>query len=176
MICFACNPDHCLSEDIDNYGDCDVCPGTIHYGPEESRNLLGAQGLALASKLTKQKRVDLPFDAVPPASKAPSAPVTIRLRGDALVFYLKDIGDKSYIQLVTDWYRARKAKNLSQWSPEIYVQAAKADAVALSDSPATAWKKVKESTIYSWATMSGSLSWEEALTLRLLQGLHQLSQ
>ena len=50
------------AEDIKGYSDCDVCPGSIHYGPDETRTLLGKEGRAAIGHLKESDNISIDLD------------------------------------------------------------------------------------------------------------------
>ncbi len=166
------------AEDIANYSDCDVCPGTIHYGPDDARRLLGQQGFDLITQLKQFDRITINLDEVLPSSppKGPAKPCAVKLHGNALVIYLQDAIDESYVQIVTDYPRAQQTGSLVEWLPEIYMQSAKANSIELTDSLDLAWDKMRESNIYRWVmAVNEDARWTEAMMNRLVQVLKILN-
>ena len=47
------NPDS-GAEEIKNFSGCEVCPGNIWFGPEETRKILGEKGFSLVSEIEKR--------------------------------------------------------------------------------------------------------------------------
>jgi hypothetical protein len=162
------------AENIKSYSDCDVCPGSIHYGPDEACKLLGEEGFGLITQLKQFDRITVNLDEVLSSNQAdnPDKAYAVMLHGDSLVIYLQDSIDKSSIQLVTGYFRARQTDSAAAWQPEIYVGSSKANPVELSDSVDAAWNKIRESNIYQWVMANGDdVRWTDALRNRLLQAL-----
>jgi hypothetical protein len=162
------------AEDIKSYSDCDVCPSSIHYGPDEARKLLGEEGFSLIARLKQFERINVNVDEVLSSDQPgePDKPYAIKLHGDSLIIYLQDSIDESYVQMVTDYLRVRQTGSRAGWQPEIYVGSSKANAVDLSDSVDVAWTKIKESNIYQWVIANDdNIPWTDALNKRLLEAL-----
>ena len=155
------------AEDIKGYSDCNVCPGSIHYGPDEARALLGKDGLEALAKLPERDSISIGLDK----------PLSVRVHGNSLILYIQDFRDESYVQIVTDYFQARQKGTLQAWQPELYVQSGKADGIKRDDTVDEAWVKLNKSNIYQWV-MDGTstVAWDYALKKKLLQVLSMLSE
>ncbi len=173
------------AQDIANYSDCDVCPGTIHYGPEEVEALIGKETLSMIGKIAYgeegkiQKRVLLiDLDGVRTHGDGKSDPAGYELKVqatrreslDTTVIYIWDLRDDSYIQLAGE-----STPNPPFWKADLYLQAGEDQKIELADSADIAWAKLKESHIHKWV-MDGAKepSWKERFPLSIKSILSKL--
>lgn len=165
-------------EDIKSYSDCDICPGTLHYGPDEARTILGPEGLIGITRFNEVGRISLDLPWTEPPAKNTAAPAGLRvvLSGDSRILYFKDPEDQSYIQIVTDCHRAHQMSISGAWHPEIYLQSGHDSRIEQTDSLDVAWIKLKQSNIYAWVMADGSAVWQEALKARVVQALELLNK
>lgn len=125
-------------EDVRSYSECDVCPGTIHYGPVEAKKIMGSEGLALIRKKGRSDRATIKVDP------------DIEIYSLPNIIYIKSLLDESYIQIVTDEENAQRPGLSEDWYPEIYVQSSHSTEIRLEDTVTGAWEKMKKSRIYDW--------------------------
>ncbi len=155
------------AEDNKGYSDCNVCPGSIHYGPDEARTLLGKDGLKAIALLQENDQIIMDLEK----------PSTVRVHGNSRILYIQDSIDESYVQIVTDYVHARQKVALQSWHPELYVQSGKADIINRDDTVDQAHAKLRESNIYHWVMGGNSIvAWDYALRKKLLQVLSMLGK
>jgi len=162
------------AEDIQTYGGCDICPGQIHYGPEEAREILGSEGLKLVTKLHRNKAVKIDLDKVRENGTEEDSDEGYELviTSGQNVIDVKDIHDNSYVLIVTDHFSARGAETLDGWRPEIYLQARQADRIDREGSLREAWDKFEKSNIYQWVGLKeDEMSWRAVLGNKLLEAI-----
>ncbi|MBI5559632.1 MAG: hypothetical protein HY885_18570 [Deltaproteobacteria bacterium] len=150
MSIFA--PGAILAEEIKNFSDCDTCQGGIHYGANEARKIVGAEGYQAIQVLRKsQKRVKIDLDGAMALGSENDADTgyEITIWGFDPVF-IKSLRDDSSIQLVTDAVRAQNPEQTVNWSPEVYLYAQEADEIHMKDSVSVGWEKMRASHIYQW--------------------------
>jgi hypothetical protein len=142
------------AEEVENYGDCDICPGTIHYGAVEARKVIGLEGLKLIRKMTGSDHVIIKIDTdgvlKNGSSEDPETAYEIKIDYYQHTVYIKSLLDESYIQIVSDFQNAKRSSSLHDWHPEIYLQSSQSDKIILEDTVTDAWEKMKKSHIYYW--------------------------
>jgi len=156
LLCLILCAASAFGEDNKNYSDCGVCPGSIHYGYEEARELMGKEGLDLIRRVDESvdQVILLDLDGVmkPARTKEKEPGYEIKITGFKNIIYIKSLMDDSYIQIVTDSGTARQSAVLSDWHPEIYLQSGDNDHITLKDTTEAAWDRMKQSHIYNWIT------------------------
>lgn len=162
------------AEDIQTYGSCDICPGQIHYGPDEAKEILGPEGPKLVSKLTKHKALKIDLDGVLKNGSQEDSDKGYELviSSGQSVIDIKDIHDKSYLLIVTDHFRARQTEAVDSWRPEIYLQSRLSDRINRDDSLTVAWGKFEKSNIYQWVGLAEEKTdWRPLLRVKVLQAI-----
>lgn len=155
IMCFIFCVASAFGEDNKNYSNCGVCAGTIHYGYEEARELMGEEIFSLIRRVanSKDQVMLLDMDGVmkPVRDREKEAGYEIRITCYRHVIYIRSLMDASYIQIVTDESLPLSAV-LSDWHPEMYLQSGDTNQIALGESTDVAWNKMKQSHIYNWIT------------------------
>ncbi len=145
---------YACAEDIKTYGDCDICPSTIHYGPVKAKEIMGPDGIMLIGKLDPSKRVVIKVDLdgvlKDGFGERPDTGYEVEISGVQDMVYIRSLVDHSYIQLVTDGSKDRLSGGSYDRLPEIYLQSAEEDKILPEDDIAAAWKKMEKSHIYDW--------------------------
>jgi hypothetical protein len=162
------------AEDIKTYGGCEICPGQIHYGPDESKEILGPEGLELVSKLRRNKAIKIDLDGVLKNGSQEDSDkgYALVISSGQNVIDIKDVHDMSYLLLVTDHLRARQTGMLDRWHPEIYLQSRLADRINRDDSLEVAWTKFKKSNIYQWVGLKeDEIKWRGLLREKILKAV-----
>ena len=148
------------AEDIKNDSGCDVCDGAIHFGPEETRKILG-EGIHEKIKnmwWQGQKSVWVDLDGVLINTEAPDneSPFEIKIYGTMFRIFVKSLMDGSVMELVLDKVKEGEeddknfASVLVTWDPEIFLYAGHDEPIDLTDSLDVAWKKITERHIFQW--------------------------
>ncbi len=142
------------AEDVKNYSNCDICPGTIHYGAVQARKIIGSEGLKLILKTDRSKRViikvDLDGELANGTADDNDTGYEIEISSFQNAVYLRSLFDGSYIQIVTYSLNAQRSGISPDWQPAIYLQSSQTDKIRLEDTVTAAWKKMKTSHIYDW--------------------------
>jgi hypothetical protein len=162
------------AEDIQTYGGCDICPGQIHYGPDEAREILGPEGLKLVSKLRKNKAIKIDLDGVLEngLQEDNDKGYELIISSGQSVLDVKDIHDKSFLLIVTDHLRAQQAEALDRWYPEIYLQSRLSDKINRDDSLTLAWDRFEKSNICQWVGLEeDKIGWRLLLRHKVLQAI-----
>lgn len=139
----------CAAETIANYSNCDVCAGSIAYTPDEAREMLGND----VSELLKQAgtfgyrfvNLDLDGKAQTTNTREPSQGHDLQVAGSSDSIFIKLLADGSYCQFVTDF-----SGLYAYWRPQLFLQSAHADEIALQDALEQAWAKLKSSAVYDY--------------------------
>jgi len=154
-----------FAEEIKNYSNCDSCPGTIHFGAVEARNVIGLEGMKLIQKMTQPDHViiKIDIDGVLRNGSAEDRDTGYEIKIDSYqhVVYIQSLLDESYIQIVNDFQNARRSTSLHDWHPEIYLQSSHSDKIRREDTVTAAWEKMKTSHIYDW--IFGDQNYEDQL-------------
>jgi hypothetical protein len=140
------------AEDIKNFSECEVCPGNIHFGPNETRGILGKPGFSMISEIenmsaSRKIYLDLDGKFEPFAGKKAPEGYELKVSRFPKTIYIEHIGDESYIQLVT----GNPGKSFDRWFPELYLQSASSEKIGLEDPLEFAWAKMEKSLIWQWA-------------------------
>ena len=162
------------AEDIQTYGGCEICPGQIHYGPDEAREILGPEGLKLVLKLTRNKetKIDLEGALKNGSQEDNDTGYELVISSGQNVIDIRDLHDKSYALIVTDRFGAWKTGTTDSWHPEIYLQARISDRIDRDDSLALAWDKFEKSNIYQWMGLKEDETiWRGLLGKKLLEAI-----
>lgn len=143
------------AERIGTFGDCDVCPGTIHLTASDVRPLLDTAGMRAIRNISRDLRrmVKLDIDGKTPEGTAdsPDAGYEIVLQATNGMVFIRSLVDRSYIHLLPDAAGANRGGFIG-WNPEMYLQAGVDDRFHQQVSVDTAWEKVQKSHVYRWAT------------------------
>jgi len=162
------------AEDVQTYGGCDICPGQIHYGPDDAREILGPEGLKLVLRLKRNKETKIDLDGVLKNGSQEDSEKGYELviSSGQNVIDIKDMHDKSYLLIVTDHLSARQTGALDTWRPEIYLQSTPSDRISRDDSLKVAWDKFEKSNIYQWVGIEeDKMNWHILLTDKVLQAI-----
>ena len=162
------------AEDVQTYGGCDICPGQIHSGPDEAKEILGPEGLKLVSKLRMNKETKIDLDGVlKNGSQEDSAKgYELVITSGQNVIDIKDMHDKSYLLIVTDHLSARQTGTIDTWRPEIYLQSRVSERIDRGDSLRLAWDKFEKSNICQWVGLEeDKTNWRLLLRDKVLQAI-----
>ena len=168
------NADFSVAKDIKNHGDCDVCPGALHYGPKEASGIIGDNGRILLSQIGKElKHVKIDLDGVLKngSEKSVDKGYELHIYGKSEYLIIKSLKDKSFIQIITDYQRAHKDAKISNWSPEIYLHPDPDNKIDLEDSMEIAKIKLSDSEIHRWIQGNQKGEFEELLGKRIMLSL-----
>ncbi len=143
MVLGVCSP--ALAEDISNYSGCDVCHGAIHFTPAETRTILGAQLMAriVASPRNRVVKIDLDGMLKRGSADTPDSGYEIKTWWNANVFFVRDLRDRSLVQIVT----GQGAEDM-----QLYLESGGDNEIDLKDSVGQAWERMKYSGIYQWVS------------------------
>lgn len=169
------------AEDIKNPNDCDVCPGEIHYGVDETRKILGMEGMKLVSNMKRFERktikIDLGGVLKDGSEENNDWGYELKIYGSQDRIYIEDIEDGSFILIETDYLNTHQSGEFDNWCPEIYLQSRKAEKIDLDDSVRLAWDKFERSNIYRWVLSDmGNISWTGQLRKRILQAIKLMAE
>jgi hypothetical protein len=143
------------AESIGTFGDCDVCPGTLHLTASDVRPLLDTAGMGAVRNISRDLRriVKLDVDGKTPEGNAdsPDAGYEIVLQATNGMVFIRSLVDRSYIHLLPDAAGANRGGFIG-WNPEMYLQAGVDDRFDQRVSVDIAWEKVQKSHVYQWAT------------------------
>lgn len=144
------------SESVRNYGDCAICHGTITYGPQEARDILGKEVASNLPRLAARQNVVVYIDqeSTLPPSQAPETKDGYELKiivTDQLL-YVTMIEDGSSFMMELNQgkrgYAAFHPETFESWSPVIYLGAHEKDEISLEDDLELAWAKLKASGVH----------------------------
>jgi len=148
-LVFLCSSS--FAEEVSNYADCDVCHGAIHFSAMEAKALLGIKGLMLSAHIPQHTVVKIDLDGILKngSKDTPDDGYEIQVWGQEII-YIKDLRDRSLIQVVTSSQSAAAIDSMAQYNPQIYLESSRDDEIELTDSIDIAWIKMKHSNIYQW--------------------------
>jgi hypothetical protein len=165
--------------DIQNDGNCDVCPGAIHYGPGETKDILGQDGFRLILALrenTAKVKIDLDGVMRVGTQKDPDSGYEMVIWGYQPM-YIKSLIDGSTILIATDAVQTQTVGGFKHWRPELFIFNTKTDAIELKDAMGTAWEKLEQSQIFKWVTSGkGAAAWAPNLPKKLTEVLELFSK
>ena len=148
-------------EDITNYAECDVCYGSIHLDPLETKKIFGQDGLRYLSDLPDKSVVKIDLDGMMEPGNLSSADAEFELKIWVVedLLFIKDIKDGSLIQMT----------GTNSGSVHLYLESSKENEIELQDSVDDAWIKMKTSNIYSWiGLIENKQDWYEAFRKKIL--------
>lgn len=150
-------PSSVLGEDISNYSECDVCHGSIHLNPIETKLLLGEEGRKFVQSLGEKQvviKVDAHGKLAPASAETPNKEYEMLVWVGGSALFIKDTRDDSLIQLVLD--KSGASQGLEMWQPHIYAESGKVDEIVLTDTVATGWSKFSSSSLAQWLGKKGN--------------------
>lgn len=148
-----------LAADIKNYSNCDVCPANLHFGPDETRELLGKEGKGLAKLLVEKPETYLFLDLDGTRNAFMSQTVgptpegyDLKISWRGPVFYITSLKDDSFVLVLPDLPGAAADSLIAgDWNPEMYLQPPHEHDVTMSkDTVPAIWERLRASHIYEW--------------------------
>lgn len=167
-----------VGADIQNYSHCDVCPGNIHYGPQDAKNVLPAQVLSFSGRFSADThrtiKIDLDGVLKNGGQNDTNPGYDIELSYYDHMLYITDLHDGSFVLLITDF--ALAPQSAAFWHPEIYLFSGHDNPIKLTDSLPQAWERMKTSKIYRWIKGNGKDDqWTQAMGAKIVWALGLLS-
>ena len=138
--------------------DCDSCPVAISYDGDEARNILGKDGMSqimkIDNKKKKTRKIDL--DGIKRIGTEKDSDngyeLLVFVRKKSIVInFLEDL---SAIKIITDLNGLELHRDVNKWNPEIQLLLSRANEIKKTDNLDSAWKKVKDSSMYKYTNNS----------------------